>query len=35
MKKRVSILITSFLGEKKAEQPLPIYGEWECEFTVG
>lgn len=26
--------ITSFLGEKKAEQPLPIYGEWVCEFVV-
>ena len=26
--------ITSLIGEKKAEQPLPIYGDWECEFTV-
>jgi len=26
--------ITSFIGEKKAEQPLPIYGEWECAFPV-
>ncbi|MBQ3009572.1 MAG: hypothetical protein IJD81_00110 [Oscillospiraceae bacterium] len=29
-----SLHITSFIGEKKAEQPLPIYGDWECEFTV-
>ncbi|MBQ5671238.1 MAG: hypothetical protein IIV43_02640, partial [Oscillospiraceae bacterium] len=26
--------ITSLIGEKKAEQPLPIYGDWKCEFTV-
>lgn len=26
--------ITSFIGEKKAEQPLPIYGDWECGFIV-
>jgi len=26
--------ITSFIGEKKADQPLPIYGEWECGFTI-
>ena len=26
--------ITSFIGEKKAEQPLPIYGDWVCAFTV-
>lgn len=26
--------ITSFLGEKKAEQPLPIYGDWEYTFIV-
>lgn len=26
--------IASFIGEKKAEQPLPIYGDWECTFTV-
>ena len=29
-----SLHITSFLGEKKAEQPLPIYGDWVCEFVV-
>lgn len=26
--------IESFIGEKKADQPLPIYGEWECGFRV-
>lgn len=26
--------ITSFIAEKKAEQPLPIYGDWECKFRV-
>lgn len=27
------LVISSFVGEKKAEQPLSIYGNWECEFT--
>lgn len=26
--------IETFIGEKKAEQPLPIYGDWDCAFTV-
>ena len=25
--------ISSFVGEKKADQPLPIKGLWECEFV--
>ena len=28
------LLIHSFLGYKKAEQPLPIKGSWECEFSI-
>ena len=31
---RNTVHITSLIGEKKAEQPLPIYGDWKCEFTV-
>lgn len=27
------LLITAFSGVAKAEQPLSIYGEWECEFV--
>lgn len=27
------LVITTFLGAKKADQPLSIYGEWECEFV--
>lgn len=29
-----TLSIEQFIGEKKAEQPLPIYGDWECEFIV-
>lgn len=29
-----TLSIEQFIGEKKADQPLPIYGAWECEFTV-
>lgn len=29
-----TLSIEQFIGEKKAEQPLPIYGDWECKFTV-
>lgn len=29
-----ALSIEQFIGEKKAEQPLPIYGDWECKFTV-
>ena len=28
------LLIHSFLGYKKAEQPLPIMGSWKCEFSI-
>ena len=28
------LVITSFVGEKKADQPLAISGEWECGFTI-
>ena len=28
------LLISSFIGSKKADQPLKISGDWECEFTV-
>lgn len=28
------VQIDAFIGSKKAEQPLPIKGFWECEFTV-
>ncbi len=27
------LVITELIGSKKADQPLPIYGEWECEFV--
>ena len=26
--------IDSFIGSAKADQPLPINGPWECEFSV-
>jgi len=28
------LIISSFIGTKKADQPLNIYGEWECEFAA-
>lgn len=28
------LLVSSFVGEKKADQPLQISGSWECDFTV-
>ena len=28
------LLISSFVGSKKADQPLKISGSWECDFTV-
>ena len=28
-----TLIVTSFVAEKKAEQPLPINGSWECAFT--
>lgn len=28
------LIISSFIGVKKADQPLNIYGEWECEFSA-
>ena len=28
------LIITALVAEKKAEQPLNINGNWECEFTV-
>lgn len=27
------LVVNSFVGEKKADQPLEIRGNWECEFT--
>lgn len=27
------LVVSSFVGEKKADQPLEIKGNWECEFT--
>ena len=27
------LVITELVGTKKADQPLPIHGEWECEFS--
>lgn len=27
------LVVTAFVGEKKAEQPLNIHGNWECGFT--
>lgn len=27
------LIVSSFVSEKKADQPLPIHGYWECEFT--
>lgn len=27
------LVITELIGSKKADQPLPIHGEWECEFS--
>lgn len=26
------LIITELIGSKKADRPLPIHGEWECEF---
>ena len=26
------LIVTAFVGEKKAEQPLPVNGSWECGF---
>lgn len=31
---KYKLIISSFVGVKKADQPLKIYGEWECEFAV-
>ena len=28
------LLINTFIGSKKADQPLKISGSWECDFTV-
>ena len=28
------LLISSFVGSKKADQPLKISGNWECDFTI-
>lgn len=28
------LIITSFVGSKKADQPLSVTGHWECDFTV-
>ena len=28
------LMIDSFIGSKKADQPLPIYGNWEVEFAL-
>ncbi len=28
------LVITAFVGAKKADQPLPINGTWECEFSL-
>ena len=28
------LLISSFVGSKKADQPLKISGDWECDFTI-
>ena len=28
------LLISSFVGSKKADQPLKISGNWECNFTI-
>lgn len=27
------LIVSAFVSEKKADQPLNIYGSWECEFT--
>ncbi len=27
------LVINEFIGSKKADQPLPIKGEWECVFV--
>ena len=27
------LVVTAFVAEKKAEQPLQIHGHWECDFT--
>ena len=28
------LMIDSFIGSKKADQPLPIYGNWEVDFSL-
>ena len=28
------LLVSSFVGSKKADQPLKISGDWECDFTI-
>lgn len=28
-----TLIVTAFVGEKKAEQPLRLHGHWECDFT--
>ena len=28
-----TLLVTAFVSEKKADQPLKISGSWECAFT--
>lgn len=28
------LLVNSFTGGKKADQPLEISGTWECDFTI-
>ena len=27
------LIVTAFVAEKKAEQPLNLNGRWECDFT--
>ena len=29
-----TLKIDSFISSKKADQPLPIYGNWECDFSL-
>lgn len=29
-----TLKITTFTADAKAEQPLPIHGNWECDFTI-
>lgn len=28
------LLISAFVGSKKADQPLPIHGAWNCDFSI-